>query len=200
MFTANAFVIYFTIGVPFGVLSIYLTTSRLMAIKAAWFAVHLALWPAFAAKALVTSLLRSSKPINSSNTLSVQNHLRSQIEAVIPETTSLSKKRSLLFEFDRFVSISEAAADARANSEPSEMPVHSIVTHPFPRVTAKCCQRRLLSQLSRHQMDAYLSICNLADEQGINLPNSISSEMDALIKGNSTSVYASSVSNDRLAA
>ena len=171
-----------------------------MATKAAWFTAHLALWPAFAAKALATYLLQLSKPIKSSNKFSIQNHLRSQIESVVPETTSLSKKRSLLFEFDRFVAISEAAADARENSEPSEMPVHSTVNHPFPHVSAKCCQRKLLSQLSRHQMDAYLSIYNLADEQGINLPEAISSALNLLIEGSNPSISALAVSNDRLAA
>ena len=200
MFTANAFVIYFTIGVPFGVLSIYLTNSRLMAIKAAWFAVHLALWPAFAAKALVTSLLQSSNPTESAKNLSIQNDFRSRFESAIPKTVNTSKKRSLLFEFDRFIALSASAADTRENAMPSHLPIHTIVEHPFPLVAAKCLNRKLLSQFSRHQNDAYLSIYNSIDEQGINLPKAFTSELDKLIETNATSICELDTSNDRLAA
>lgn len=198
MFTANAFVIYFTIGVPFGVLSIYLSKSRLTAIKAGWFAAHLALWPAFAAKTLVTSF---SQPLNeTSNPFSIQNDLRSRFESIIPAAISANKRRTMLFEFDRFIALSESAAEAHQDAGTLAMPVHSIGRHPFPLVAAKCLNRKLLSQLSRHQMDAYLSIYNSADEQGINLPSAISSELKTLIDRNSPSNADSVISTDRLAA
>ena len=199
MFTANAFVIYFTIGVPFGVLSIYLSNGRLWATKAVWFAVHLVLWPAFAAKALVTSLLPSPKPASFSNKSSIQNDLRCRFESFIPATISAVQRRNLLFEIERFAALSDAVVDAQGDAKPSELRIHTIVEHRFPLIASKCRKRKLLSQLSRHQIDAYQSIYKLIDEQGINLPNQISSELNLLIERNSATLSSDSA-EDRLAA
>lgn len=200
MLTVNAFVIYFTFGVPFGVLSIYLTSSRLIPIRAAWVTAHLALWPAFAVNALANSLLRRSNPIKFSNALPIRNDFRSRFDSVIPETIDAGSRRNLLFEVERFVAISEASTEAHEIAASSETPIFAIVKHPFPIVAAKCRKRKLLAQLSRHQNDAYQTIYKLADEQGINLPSAISAELNAMAERHADAFSSANNTDDRLAA
>ena len=200
MFTANAFVIYFTFGVPFAMLSIYFTTSKLKAAKAAWFAAHMLLWPAFAAREFVRQALRESTTIDPVKTLTIQNELHSRFVSVIPSTVTAAERRKLIFELDRFIALSNCMTETYDDPVSQKMLIHEIVRHPFPSISARCLNRKLLGQLSRHQMDAYRSIYKLVDEQGINLPNAISSELNLLMESNSSWISNSTIADNRLAA
>ena len=200
MFTANAFVIYFTLGVPFGVLSIYFNRSKIAAVKACWFAAYLAIWPFFAFRSFISFFSMARIPADRGNTIARQNDLRSRFISNFPDTIETVMLRKLLLELDRYIALSNALADVDGDAGPVRSPVHMIVEHPFPLIASKCARRKLQSKLSHHQIEAFRNLNRLLMDLGIELPTAISFELRTSFYRNSDDLSATSAAKDRLAA
>jgi hypothetical protein len=138
----NTVIIYFALGVPFGVLSVYLRNSRIEAAHVVLVFYNLAFWPLIALHQVATKLrrLRSVAP---------HNHFRKNYELPSDRTRRqrLFNQRSVLLGLEHALESAGAAQDLR-------LPYLEAIDHPDPTRAAACFQRRKIALLERNLSEA----------------------------------------------
>ena len=145
----NAVIIYFALGVPFGILSAYLRTLRLEPIDLFRVVYHLTFWPfimivrAFAEDPAAQQLGSSRTSQMGNNNKRVDRNLQTQLAVL-----------------DGLKDAHEATIEATELRLPFVESIH----HPNPALAAKCFHRRSVKRLQRHLIKAQSAYSRSLDE------------------------------------
>lgn len=183
MFSANAFVIYFAIGAPFGVLAMYVTRGHLLISKTLWIAASWLLWPVAAAKTFLATVLNTRKKQPSAAVDPARqaiDEICKRYQSSIEEVASSRIRRQFSFELQRTYSLANALLDLSVEEHRANMPILEAVEHPFPEIAEKCRGRRLRSQLITHLAESIGVLNDSARAQVIEPPTNLSQELLAL--------------------
>jgi hypothetical protein len=141
----SALIIYFALGVPFGVLSSYLRSPRLEASDLGRVIYHLAFWPFIA---VVRAFSRAG---DQGSMIAAKANLDRHSTAVDPIAISLHrcvrKQEAIVEGLDRALRASVSATELR-------LPFLECIENPNSRLAAKCFQRRNIAKLELHIIEA----------------------------------------------
>ena len=144
LLAANAFIIYFAIGVPFALLTVLVNRGRLEIQDVARSFANLALWPLIAIRSGYEKVVPSAS-FEANRDLT---HLRTILNDALANGISKQVKRELIFEFERFEALSlELEALKTASTTPRPKILNSF-RHPAPTTAARCHVRRTISLLT----------------------------------------------------
>ena len=138
-------IIYFALGVPFGVLSSYLRSSRVEAADLARVIYHLAFWPFIA-------VVRALRPVvDRGSIIASDTNVERRGNAVDPSELSLRRRirshEAMVEGLGRALRTFGSAAELR-------LPFLDCIESSNPRLAAKCFQRRNIAKLERHIAEA----------------------------------------------
>ena len=133
----NAFIIYFALGVPFGVLAAYLRFERLLPGDVFRVTYHLAFWPFILIFRGLTALGTSVPGHFGGTDRTVSIHRNNLINR------DVRSRRAILEGLQHAYRTSETAVVLR-------LPFEDCIEHPDPQLAARCFQRRNLRRLERH--------------------------------------------------
>lgn len=156
----NAFIIYFAIGVPFALLTVFVNRGRLEIQDIARSFANLTLWPLIAVRSVFEKVVPSASFERNSD-------LRIRLNDIIANGIPKQVKRELIFEFERFEALSLELEALKTSSVTPLPKILNAFRHPSPSIAANCHVRRTISVLSYNRSQALESLSNLLDEADI---------------------------------
>lgn len=157
LLAANAFIIYFAIGVPFALLTVFVNRGRLEIQDIARSFASLTLWPLIAVRSVYEKVVPSASFERNSD-------LRIRLNDIIANGIPKQVKRELIFEFERFEALSRELEALRTSSATPQPKILNAFRHPSPAIAAKCHARRTISLLRHNRKQSLDSLHTLLNE------------------------------------
>ena len=153
---ANALVVYFSIGVPFGVMSIAMLRGRLEAVDVLHVLYNLTFWPGIVMLSFLrvrTGSAHSIRRHGASDRRANAGNLRQTLLIEIENISDRRQRRKMLSRLDAFEGLSHAYQDLLnvADEQPPQLAVSDFRK---PAITAKCFQRRNAMKIRKHLKSA----------------------------------------------
>jgi hypothetical protein len=164
LLAANAFIIYFAIGVPFALLTVFVNRGRLEIQDVTRSFANLTLWPLIALRSVYLKFVNPAS-IESGNGDLTQ--LRTRLDETLSNGIPKDVKRELIFEFDRFEALSRELEALKTASMTPQPKILNAFRHPSPSIAAKCHSRRNTSILSQNLKQSSDSLQMLLKENVI---------------------------------
>jgi hypothetical protein len=155
MNVTNAIVVYFAIGMPFGVLSIALLRGHVEPGDFFRVIYDLVFWPLIIFKSALAHL-RSPARLRNSEKMSFG---RDRNDPEIVRRANIRRAVSRIAVLEGMIAVCSEMVSACDLSSP----FHEFVDHPKPELAAKCIQRRSIARLERHIQTAREEISRLPD-------------------------------------
>ena len=154
LLAANAFIIYFAIGVPFALLTVFVNRRRLEFPDVARSLANLTLWPLIAIRSGYEKVVPSASFEPNGDLI----HLRNRFNDVTADRIPKQVKREMIFEFERFEALSFELEALKTSSATPRPKILNAVRHPSPLIAANCHLRRNLSILLQYQKQSAESL------------------------------------------
>lgn len=152
MTLTSAFIIYFALGVPFGVLAVYLRSGRLLPNDVFRVVYHLALWP----------IIVVSRGIESSRSIEFEFNKYSDTTRINRSNAENAKRRLANSQKVVLDGLTEVHRSALA-AEDLRLPFQDCIEHPNPELAAKCFQLRNIRRLERHIANARKDLAEISN-------------------------------------
>jgi len=148
LLAANAFIVYFAIGVPFALLTIFVNRGRLEFQDLGRSFTNLTFWPLMALRSVYHTGVYSRSLENRNGDL---NQLRTRLNEALSNEIPKHVKRDLILEFERFEALSRELEALTTSPSTPQPRILNAFRHPSPTTAAKCHSRRTIFHLNHHR-------------------------------------------------
>lgn len=149
-------IVYFAFGVPFGILSAYLRTSRFEPIDTLRVIYHLTFWPLIMVVRAFSKFRIARQPVSIEKADHDRNFDR-----------KLRTQAAILEGLNKAYRDAVSATDLR-------LPFEETIHHPVPSLAAKCFHRRNIRRLERYVLNAQLEYSKILAELNSDRENNFS--------------------------